>query len=255
MRRTIFLTDLDDTLFSTLRKATGPVGPAVTDAKNGHHSHMSPAQEGLFSLMRASGEVIPVTARSSDAFGRVKLDFGSMRAILANGAVVLDEEGALDRDWFSHTSGIGRSVEGLMDGMVAAIGEEFGEAARSWVVWEYGAPIYFCVKMNKEDPEEIRTGLIQAAVLLMDRFDLGQFQQHVNGNNLSFTPNGISKRDACMHLIPHLVERSQLTLIGAGDSNTDLPFMALCDHLITPSWSQISERMILRSQLGEPGDA
>jgi hydroxymethylpyrimidine pyrophosphatase-like HAD family hydrolase len=255
MTRTIFLTDLDDTLFSTLRKATGPVGPAVTDAKNGHHSHMSPAQEGLFSLMRAIGEVIPVTARSSDAFARVKLDFGSKRAILSNGSVVLDEEGDLDRDWFSHTSGIGRSVEGLLDGMVAAIGEEFGEAARSWVVREYGAPIYFCVKMNKEDQEEIRTGLIQAAVLLMDRFDLGGFQQHVNGNNLSFTPNGISKRDACLHLIPRLGERSALTLIGAGDSNTDLPFMALCDHLIIPSGSQISERMLLRSLIGEPGDA
>jgi hydroxymethylpyrimidine pyrophosphatase-like HAD family hydrolase len=255
MKKTIFLTDLDDTLFSSMRKAVGPVGPAVTTAKNGHHSHMSPAQEGLYDLMRAAGEVIPVTARSSDAFARVHLDFGTKRAILANGAVILGPDGKPDQDWLTYTSGIGRSAERVMEGMVASITEEFGETSRSWVVTEYGAPIYFCVKMNLEDPEEIRVGLMQAAELLADRFDLEGFQHHVNGNNLSFTPNGISKREACLHLIPQLGERSAITLMGVGDSNTDVPFMSLCDHLITPSGSQIAGRVLLRSQVGEAEDA
>ena len=255
MKKTIYLTDLDDTLFSSMRKAVGPVGPAVTTAKNGHHSHMSPAQEGLFDLMRSTGEVIPVTARSSDAFARVHLDFGTKRAILANGAVILGPDGQPDQDWLAYTAGIGRSSERVMEGMVAAITEEFGEAARSWVVMEHGAPIYFCVKMNLENPEEIRTGLMQATELLEDRFELAGFQHHVNGNNLSFTPNGISKRDACLHLIPQLGDRSGLTLVGAGDSNTDLPFMSLCDHLITPKGSQIAERVLLRSQAGGLADA
>ena len=247
MKRTIFLADLDDTLFSSLRKATGPVGPAITDSKTGNHSHMSGPQEGPFSLMRATGELIPVTARSSDAFGRVKLDFGTRRAVLANGAIVLGEGGEPDPDWFAHTSRIGRDAAPQMEGMMATIREEFGETARTWIVEELGAPIYFCVKMNTSDPELIRTGILQAAELLHERFGLERFQQHVNGNNLAFTPNGISKRDACAHLLRRLGDRSDLTLVGAGDSLTDLPFMAMCDFMLTPSWSQIAERVLPRS--------
>jgi len=255
MTKIIYLTDLDDTLFSSIRKAIGPVGPAVTTAKNGHHSHMSPAQEGLFALMRASGDIIPVTARSTDAFARVHLDFGTKRAVLSNGAVILGDDGLPDQEWLAHTSSIGRSLEEVMEGMAACVEEEFGEAARSWVVREYGAPIYFCVKMNLDGPDEIQTGLMQATELLDDRFDLDGFQHHVNGNNLSFTPNGISKRDACLHLIPRLGDRSELTLIGAGDSNTDVPFMMLCDHLMIPTKSQVAKRAALRSGVGEGGDA
>jgi len=245
--RTIILTDLDDTLFCSLRKATGPVGPAITDSKTGNHSHMSAPQERMFALMRATGEVIPVTARSSDAFSRVKLDFGTRRAVLANGAIVLDENGEPDPDWFAHTSRIGRDASSQMEGMMATITEEFGETARTWIVEELGAPIYLCVKMNASDPELVRTGILQAAALLDERFGLERFQQHVNDNNLAFTPEGISKRDACAHLLRRLGDRSDLFLIGAGDSLTDLPFMGMCDYMMTPSGSQIAERVLPRS--------
>jgi hypothetical protein len=36
-------------------------------------------------------------------------------------------------------------------------------------------------------------------------------------------------------------------LIGIGDSVTDLPFMTLCDFMMTPSASQIAERMMMTS--------
>lgn len=247
MRRTIFLTDLDDTLFCSMRKVTGPVGPAVTTAKNGHHSHMIPAQEGLWSLMRRADEVIPVTARSSDAFGRVHLDFGSKRAVLANGAVLLDDRGLPDPDWLAYSSAIGRGAERLMEEMRATIGEEYGDAVRTWIVREYDAPVYLCAKMNAEDPDLIRTGMAEIGALLTERFDLGAFQPHVNGNNLSLTPEGISKQAACAHLIDRLGDRSDLILIGVGDSLTDLPFMRGCDFMMTPSGSQIAESALLRS--------
>jgi hydroxymethylpyrimidine pyrophosphatase-like HAD family hydrolase len=250
MRKTITLTDLDDTLFSSARKGGG-IGPQVTVAKNGHHGHMSPAQEGLFRILLAAGEVIPVTARSTDAFARVSLDFGTRRAILANGAVLLDETGSPDPDWLARTSEIGRRSESVMEGMVAAVTEEFGAGARAWVVREYGAPIYFCVKMNREEPEAVEEGLLHAGLLLTERFDLSGFQQHVNGNNLSFTPFGISKRDACARLIDQLADREGTTLIGVGDSLTDLPFMQLCDIMMTPSGSQISVEAMRRALGGD----
>jgi len=149
MGQCIYLTDLDDTLFRSSHKH--PQGEAltrVTTATNGHHGHMNPAQQGLLSALRATGAVIPVTARSTDAFSRVHLDFGTRRAILANGAVILNAEGVADPAWLAHTAHIGRSAETLLLDMSALIGAELGSAARSWIVEEYGAPVYFCVKMN-----------------------------------------------------------------------------------------------------------
>jgi len=244
MGQCIYLTDLDDTLFRSFHKH--PQGEAltrVTTATNGHHGNMNPAQQGLLSALRATGAVIPVTARSTDAFARVHLDFGTRRAILANGAVILNEEGTAEPDWLAHTAQIGRSAEALLRDMSGLISAEFGAAARSWIVEEYGAPVYFCVKMNASGAEEVRSGISAAAELLASRFDLSGLQHHANGNNLSFTPTGISKREACRYLIESIRDGRGAPLIGIGDSLTDLPFMGLCDFIMTPSGSQIADLM------------
>jgi hypothetical protein len=58
MGQCIYLTDLDDTLFRSFHKH--PQGEAltrVTTATNGHHGHMNPVQQGLFSALRATGVV------------------------------------------------------------------------------------------------------------------------------------------------------------------------------------------------------
>jgi hypothetical protein len=187
--------------------------------------------------------VIPVTARSSDAFARVHLDFGTGRAVLANGAVVRDEKGRPDPVWSDHTGRIGRRFDPLFGEMSALVRAEFGEAARSWVVTEEAAPVYFCVKMNAAEEVVVRDGIIAVRDLLSGRLDLSGMWAHVNGNNLSFTPIGISKRDACVHLIEQLGDRGGAPLIGLGDSLTDLPFMGLCDFMMIPSRSQIATRI------------
>lgn len=241
MNKCIYLTDLDDTLFRSITKHPDSVGLSrVTTAKNGHHGHMNGAQRSLFATLRATGSVIPVTARSSEAFGRVHLDFGTGRAVLSNGAVIRDEAGFPDPDWSSHTAGIGRRFEPLFAEMSALIETEFGPIARCWVVTEERAPVYFCVKINASEQQVIRDGISAARNLLTSRLTLSDMWGHVNGNNLSFTPIGISKRDACVHLIDQLGDRRGALLIGLGDSLTDLPFMGLCDFMMIPSGSQIA---------------
>lgn len=240
----IYLTDLDDTLFRSLAKHSEQAGlTRVTTATNGHHGHMDAAQRRVFAALRSTGHVIPVTARSSDAFARVHLNFGTGRAVLANGAVVRDETGRPDPDWSDHTCRIGHRFEPLFAEMSAIVRTEFGEAARSWVVMEEGAPVYFCVKMNTAEDLAVRDGITAARDLLTGRLDLSGMWAHANGNNLSFTPIGISKRDACLHLIGRLRDRGDAPLIGLGDSLTDLPFMGLCDFMMMPSRSQIATRI------------
>lgn len=244
MSQCVYLTDLDDTLFRSLCKHPETEGLSrVTTANIGYHSHMNPAQRGLFSALRETGLVIPVTARSSDAFARVHLDFGTGRAILANGAVILDEAGQPEPEWLAHTARIGRETGALLKEMSAFIRKEFGNTSRSWIVEEYGAPVYFCVKMNASRDKAVRDRIVAARELLKARFDLSGMWPHANGNRLSFTPIGISKRNACAHLISQLGGRGKRTLIGIGDSLTDLHFMGLCDFFMTPSGSQIAETM------------
>jgi hydroxymethylpyrimidine pyrophosphatase-like HAD family hydrolase len=237
----IYLTDLDDTLFRSLAKQPNPAGLSrVTTATNGHHSHMNNKQRSLFAALRATGTVIPVTARSSEAFERVHLDFGTGRAILSNGAVIRDETGVPDPDWSEQTARIGRSCDPLFSEMSALIQASFGAAARCWTVTEEGASVYFCVKMNATEAKAVQTGISTAHELLTESLDLSALWGHINGNYLSFTPIGISKRDACTYLIDQLGDRGEISLIGLGDSLTDLPFMGLCDFMMIPSGSQIA---------------
>ena len=154
--------------------------------------------------------------------------------------MIRDEVGVPDPDWNSRTAGIGRRFEPLFAEMSALIWAQFGQAARSWVVTEEGASVYFCVKMNAAEPHAIRDGILGARELLTAKLDVSEMWGHVNGNNLSFTPIGISKRDACAHLIEKLGDRGGAPLIGLGDSLTDLPFMGLCDFMMIPSQSQIA---------------
>jgi len=239
----VYLVDLDDTLFKSISKHPNSSGLSrVTTATNGHHGHMSASQRGLFSALTATGVVIPVTARSSEAFGRVHLDFGTGRAVLANGAVIRDESGRPDPEWGAHTAGIGRRFDPVFAEMSRLICNEFGPAARSWLVTEEGASAYFCVKMNATEEASVMAGISAAHELLTTRLDLSGMWGHMNGNNLSFTPIGISKRDACVYMIDSLGGRGgALTLVGLGDSLTDLPFMGLCDFMMFPTGSQIAQ--------------
>ena len=63
------------------------------------------------------------------------------------------------------------------------------------------------------------------------------FTHHRNGNNLSFTPKGISKKLAVEHLDE--VIGGDAMRLGMGDSLTDLPFMRSCHMMMIPPGSQI----------------
>jgi len=66
------------------------------------------------------------------------------------------------------------------------------------------------------------------------------FVYHRNGNNLSFTPQGISKRAAVAHLIDIRPEIRHGIILAMGDSLTDLPFMQLANMMMIPPASQVA---------------
>lgn len=249
MRR-IYLTGLDDSLFSTLTHHGVSASQArgwlcVTTANSEQPSFMSPAQQCLFELLHKTGIVIPVTSRSSEAFSRVQLDFGSRRAILANGAVILDEHGVADPDWRLSVELVTFMARHEMQTMLDVCRARLGDRARCWLVQEAGLSVYFCLNANATEPSLVDAVLREACEVIRQAVSLSNYIEDLNGNRLCYVPRYSSKGEACRHLIENM--RSQdpdLMFIGVGNSLTDLPFMSLCDFVLAPSGSQLVQRAL-----------
>lgn len=230
----IVFADLDDTLFQTARKMAAPKGPArlAAEATNGQHSYMTPAQDALVRWLAATTRLIPVTARSTEATARVRIPFADHR-VCSNGAVILGPDGRADPGWQTRVDEVCAVAAGGLAALMARAGELQREArTRFWLVEEAGRPVYFCLKSN--GPETWIDGLEGP---LAEAAGPG-FARHRNGNNLSFTPAGISKRAAVVHLRERLDPGGEAPVLGIGDSLTDLPFLRACDMMVLPAASQ-----------------
>lgn len=234
-RRPVLFTDLDDTLFQTARKTTEPVCESrlAAEATNGHHSYMTGSQASMTQWLLESTRLVPVTARSTDALSRCRIPFKSWK-VAANGAVILNPEDHADADWSTHIAQISRAFHAALEALDAVTCSRNADGRfRHWIVWEEGRPVYFCVKSNGEEAwlDDLRESLCSITG--------EEFLHHRNGNNMSFTPQGISKMAAVAHLIDRNPEIRDGVIFAMGDSLTDLPFMGLADMMMIPPGSQI----------------
>ncbi|MEM9049168.1 MAG: hypothetical protein AAGC92_10645 [Pseudomonadota bacterium] len=239
--RSVVLTDLDDTLFQTARKLPKAVladARPVAQAHNGAHSYMTAQQAQLMAFLRQGGLVVPVTARGSEAFGRVALDWPGP-AIIANGARILTD----GQDDPAYAAAMRSALAPHRDALVAlpqaarqaALARDM--AVRAWAVEEPGlAGVYAVVKANPGTDEARLAELEQPLAAGLPP----GWRRHRNGNNLAFLPPPVSKRHAVQWLLARLrQELGPILTIGLGDSLSDLDFMRLCDVWMTPAASQI----------------
>jgi hydroxymethylpyrimidine pyrophosphatase-like HAD family hydrolase len=243
-------TDLDDTLFQTLRKMTGGVEAArcAAVAANGRDSYMTPAQEALFGWMRLAADlVVPVTARGSEAFSRVLLPFDGP-AIVANGAVILDAERRPDPVWEARVAAAleaARPVLETLPDRARAAAAATGFAIRTWLVEEPGLGGVYAVVKAEPGEDEARLADLAPA---LEEVAGPAWRTHRNANNLALIPPGVSKASAVAHVLERLRRDGLCLALGCGDSATDLDFMRLCDTWLTPAGSQV-DRL-----LGDPDD-
>lgn len=244
MEKVIFL-DLDDTLFQSRAKC--PPGTELSEtaylADGRAHSFMTGKQRVLWRWFDEHLRVIPVTARSGDAFRRVNLPFRDW-AVIDFGGVVLQPGGEPDGEWLERSralaAGYRAALQELQEAAVA-FAESHGLAVRIRIGEDYGVPFYWMAKYRDHHAGHLDR-LLQEFVVPWLAEQGGGFYLHRNGNNLAVLPASLGKAHAVRHLIQRLrLRHDELLTLGMGDSLSDAAFMAECDYALTPRCSQLFE--------------
>lgn len=237
--RPLVLIDLDDTLFQTARKMpeADPLRyPASYDVNGGVSGYQTQVQKDFLEWLLAVADVVPVTARSAEAFGRVHLDFTGA-AICSHGGLILNPDRSVNEQWHAlmgdklatYQERLPMLCEAALD-----IGSQNGLSLRGWVVEEANQRHYVVVKHNNGSDTDLAFVLEE----LRNAGLLEGLHTHANGNNLALLPVGLSKRAAVAHYL--MIEQAERPVLGFGDSITDLGFMNLCHFWSTPAKSQLA---------------
>jgi len=254
----VFFTDLDDTLFSSLRKHDAQQElRAEALLKNGDPVSFSCFRQRRLRALMAQGEAlfIPVTARSVEAFGRAGVS-GYHKAICANGAVLLNADGSPDQAWQRLLQ---RELHAIQQPLLAFERSLRDWAqqhdVRMWLVTEEGVGHIYCVlKSNRQVDGDGAAGpadaLGEQAAQLRAAPPPWVGTVHHNGNNLAIIPRVVSKARAVASLWSALQGvHAECVSFGVGDSRSDWSFMNLCDFAVLPTRSQLA--LNIASQLPE----
>lgn len=238
----VILTDLDDTIFSTLKSYPGIDASTLTQvaaSKVGSHSYMCGRRQAVLDWLGSGATVIPVTARSLDAYQRVQIAFGH-GAVLANGALILDAQGEVDQDWFDRVRGCcERAMPAFADALEAMTALQGAEPLLRANRHFHGETMIGMTIKSNDPADAVALPLLTEMNGILDRIAArDRIVTHLNGNNLALVPVGVSKRAAVEHLLETRADLAGRPLIGAGDSTSDLPFMDLCDMMMIPRGSR-----------------
>lgn len=240
--KTVFFTDLDDTLFATARKqAVSKTARLATTLADGTPSaYQNQQQQQLWQWLQTA-TVIPVTARNRDSFYRVRLPFSSF-AVLNHGGTILMPDGTVFTAWQTQVeTWAWQTADGLVEQckQLQKIADEMRHAVRLCVQHEWEIPLYVLLKSATADDSAVaEIGRRWQTANQDNRI----YTLHINANNLAILPAWLGKAQAVKFLQQHLhTTEGELLSIGIGDSTSDLPFMRCCHYWLTPSGSQIDK--------------
>lgn len=243
MRRVLFL-DLDDTVVSSRRKTADPEAEVAGFSTAGSpDTLMSRRQRAVFDWLVEGAEVVPTTARNVAALRRLVLPFHGW-AICSFGGVILRPDGTSDPDWHAqavvqadaHHAQVARALSAFEEAADAV-----GVPIRARILEDEGLPLYVSAKSAVSDGAALARIVpgVRAATP-------AGWALHWNDNSVAVLPPWLGKSHAVRRL--RSIFGPDHVAIGAGDSHTDVPFMADCDFALTPSASQVLKRALLHAE-------
>lgn len=234
------VTDLDHTLIYPKRRFTNyypgellEVFVRESDATRG-----AVMPDVLLDLISVVGEKkVAITARNYDDVKKLNFPFQWDYIITSHGADIIKG------DQFIHSM-IDEETSALIDEAYAILVRE--ESRNDFDL----AKSITCVKSgaNQEWSSFIEIKLHDAshADVFIDQYELQylcveDLVLHENGTTLTILPRNLNKETAFAYLGTEIIKKEDKDafLIGAGDSDSDLPFMRLCHWCMAPSNSQI----------------
>jgi hydroxymethylpyrimidine pyrophosphatase-like HAD family hydrolase len=243
----VFL-DLDDTILQTRRKKDrSDLEPAALDQDGNPVSFMTPAQVFLVNNLSKNFDLIPVTARNRESFGRVKISFRK-GAILNFGGTILTPLWEIDKKYLNIITPMAKEAKGLLEetlrnGNKLCKQEKF--KARLRIIGEDDLSFYLVAKTEPDRLSELSALKDELSKLVPA--DEGSF--YLNDNNLSFLPSYLDKSFAVdyfikTYILRQFIVRDDLVILGIGDSNSDRGFLCLCDYVIIPTGSQLGNSLL-----------
>ncbi len=248
MQSYIFL-DLDDTLFQTLRKCAPGVNDHGLEVRaflpdGSANSFATQKQQWLWHWLSKGFKIVPVTARDVYAFERVNLPFQE-EVVLNHGAVILDKQRQVDKVWQDNImQTLPMYHQKLLE--VWADVEHYAACNPGFkprLVDDFGTLWYGVIKHSDGSEATLKIvldELIKPHPHVLD----GSLYWHLNGNNLALLPKIINKESAVRYLLDrYRQQHPEILTFGAGDSNTDAAFMALCDYALIPKNTQLFQSL------------
>lgn len=243
--RPIVLTDLDDTIFRNVDRIPREEWPTCVEVvrDTGYRmSAMTPRQAAFFNWIRSTCDIIPVTARSLEAFRKINLSFGDGWKIAGNGAVVIKPDGEIDEEWAAIMRAELVDYVGILQEMHDAAAWRVKEAGFEFVVKRYAEYGHeHCVLFSCEGQDHSHLASIAG------RLRIGLTESihiHHNAGTLALTAGPVSKRRASEYVLSKIEGLDHRPVLAFGDSLSDLPFMSLGDFVCAPAGSQISEKTL-----------
>ena len=243
--RLFVFTDLDDTLFESIGADIPDSSiPATIDNNGNVYSYSSIQQQKLLDIMiQAGGVIIPVTGRDSSSLLNCQLGpiITSKYAVVSHGAIVLNQHHLLLDDWYRFIDrkfGLTSWEQKLISLHEKLLADVFllSESVRIRLVIDKGITCYICLKIKKENYNYDQSTQINNLLLRKLKKDMSL---HHNGRGFAILPPYAKKKIAVDFLKEKMNITSNDTVVGIGDSYSDLPFMSNSDFLISPKRSQI----------------
>jgi hydroxymethylpyrimidine pyrophosphatase-like HAD family hydrolase len=243
MEKFLFL-DLDDTVFQTARKCASldQATPASYNLAGEPSSYFLPKQQALLQTLAGQWRIIPTTARTQASYARVDLGVACFDgAILNHGATILEADGMEDSLWRAKIDSPLSALSAALLAIKQAIecyAEQQALDILVRITTEFALDYYVEVRHHSADTFALQ-GLLRDYIqpLLLDYND---FHVYLNNNSLTILPHCVNKSHAVEYRIKALEqEYGEIITMGMGDSLSDAPFMALCDYMMTPKYTQL----------------